>query len=356
VDQGGARVPGRSRSVRTLDDLDRQIIVALQGDGRASWTAIAALCETSVPTVARRVQQLMADNLLKVAVLPNLGSTGPVETFFTRIGCRPGTQLEVAEQLVAREDVRWAALITGSYDIAIELVVNSGPTRYPQTMLELQQIEGVERWYSDLLLHVYKVSHDWYRQLLREDSTPAAVSLCSPDHLDKVDWAILDCLRNDGRAGFKTVADALSLNESTVRRRFERMISDGCASVFTIVPSSLLGLEAETLLWVTVEPAKLAEVAEALTRHRSVRYLGATLDGNSLLCEVIADSTRGLFEFTTETLAQLAGVVGWSASVELLTLKRGFVETPWWRDQHAKHRPPPARPGNAGPVLHGAPP
>jgi DNA-binding Lrp family transcriptional regulator len=342
--------------VRTLDDLDRQIIVALQGDGRASWTAIAALCETSVPTVARRVQQLMADNLLKVAVLPNLGSTGPVETFFTRIGCRPGTQLEVAEQLVAREDVRWAALITGSYDIAIELVVNSGPTRYPQTMLELQQIEGVERWYSDLLLHVYKVSHDWYRQLLREDSTPAAVSLCSPDHLDKVDWAILDCLRNDGRAGFKTVADALSLNESTVRRRFERMISDGCASVFTIVPSSLLGLEAETLLWVTVEPAKLAEVAEALTRHRSVRYLGATLDGNSLLCEVIADSTRGLFEFTTETLAQLAGVVGWSASVELLTLKRGFVETPWWRDQHAKHRPPPARPGNAGPVLHGSPP
>jgi DNA-binding Lrp family transcriptional regulator len=338
-----------------LDDLDRQIIVALQGDGRASWTAIAALCETSVPTVARRAQQLIADNLLKVAVLPNLGSTGPVETFFTRIGCRPGTQLEVAEQLVAREDVRWASLITGSYDIAIELVVNSGPTRYPQTMLELQQIDGVERWYSDLLLHVYKVSHDWYRQLLREDSTPAAVSLCSPDHLDKVDWAILDCLRNDGRASFKTVADALRLNESTVRRRFERMITDGCASVFTIVPSSLLGLEAETLLWVTVEPAKLAEVAEALTRHRSVRYLGATLDGNSLLCEVIADSTRGLFEFTTETLAQLAGVVGWSASVELLTLKRGFVETPWWRDQHAEHRPPPARPGNVGQVLHGAP-
>jgi hypothetical protein len=114
------------------------------------------------------------------------------------------------------------------------------------------------------------------------------------------------------------------------------MITDGCAAVFTIVASSLLGLEAETLLWVTVAPAKLAEVAEALTRHRAVRYLGATLDGNALLCEVIADSTRGLFEFTTETLARLEGVVGWSASVELLTLKRGFVETPWWRDQWAE--------------------
>jgi DNA-binding Lrp family transcriptional regulator len=336
VDHDGARVSGRSRPVRSLDDLDRQIIIALQADGRASWTAVAAQCETSVPTVARRVQQLVADKLLKIAVLPNLGSTGPVETFFTRIGCRPGTQLDVAEQLVKREDVRWASLITGSYDIAIELVVNS-PARYPQSILTLQEIEGVQRWYSDLLLHVYKVSHDWYRQLVTHEVPDPKVSLCSPDHLDKVDWAILDCLRDDGRAGFKTVADFVNLNESTVRRRFERMITDGCAAVFTIVPSSLLGLEAETLLWVTVEPAKLAEVAESLTRHRAVRYLGATLDGNALLCEVIAESTAGLFEFTTSTLAKLAGVVGWSASVELLTLKRGFVETPWWRDQLAEH-------------------
>jgi DNA-binding Lrp family transcriptional regulator len=322
--------------MKSLDDLDRQIIIALQSDGRASWTSIAATCETSVPTVARRAQQLIADNLLKVAVLPSLGSTGPVETFFTRIGCRPGTQLDVAEQLVAREDVRWASLITGSYDIAIELVVNSGATRYPKTILELQQIDGVQRWYSDLLLHVYKVSHDWYQQLLDEvDTLPPKVPLCAPDHLDKVDWAILDHLRDDGRAGFKSIADALDLNESTVRRRFERMIGDGCAAVFTIVPAPVLGLEAETLLWVTVEPAKLNSVAAALTRHPSVRYLGATLDGNSLLCEVIAESTRGLFEFTTETLAKMEGVVGWNASVELLSLKRGFVETPWWRDQLA---------------------
>jgi DNA-binding Lrp family transcriptional regulator len=320
--------------MRPLDDLDRQIVIALQSDGRASWTSIAALCETSVPTVARRVQQLIADNLLKVAVLPSLGSTGPVETFFTRIGCRPGTQLDVAAQLVARPDVRWASLITGTYDIGIELVVNFGSTRYPRTMLELQQIDGVQRWYSDLLLHVYKVSHDWYKQLLDDrDALPPEVPLCSPDHLDKVDWAILDQLRDDGRASFQTIAAALELNESTVRRRFERMIGDGCARVFTIVPSPVLGLEAETLLWVTVEPAKLNTVAAALSRHRSVRYLGATLDGNSLLCEVISESTRGLFEFTTATLAKMEGVVGWNASVELLSLKRGFVEAPWWRDQ-----------------------
>jgi DNA-binding Lrp family transcriptional regulator len=348
VDQNGAGLPGGSlsgRPVRGLDGLSRRIIAALQQDGRASWTAIAALFDTSVPTVARRVQQLIADGLLRVAVVPSLGSNGPVEAFMVRIGCRPGTQFDVAEQLVARDDVRYASLITGPYDIIVELIVESGSARYPNTMLELQRIPGVERWYGDLVLHVYKMNpHDWSRQLLGEaGSVPAGHQMtddleCSPDHLDKVDHAILDLLREDGRASFKTVSDALELNESTVRRRFERMISDGCASMLTIVPAAALGFESETMLTVSVEPAKLNKVAEALTEHRSVRYVAATLDGNSLLCEVIAASTQGLFEFTTSTLANLEGVVGWSASVELLSLKRGFVETPWWRAQLAEHR------------------
>ena len=269
-------------------------------------------------------------------------STGPVETFCASIGCRPGTVLDVAERLVARPEVRWAALVTGSYDIMVELAVPAGPAGYARTILELQTIPGIERWHSDLLLHVHKVSHDWSRQLLDSDDTPYQPSeprLCAPDHLDRIDRAILTVLRDDGRASFRSVADTLDLNESTVRRRFERMAADGCAQVFTIVPAAALGLETETLLTVSVEPAKLNAAAHALAQQRAVRYIGATLDGNSLLCEVIAASTGALFEFTTKTLATLDGVIGWTAAVELLSLKRGFVETPWWRAQVTGHGP-----------------
>lgn len=345
MDQIGTGVPGGrqpGRHVKPMDALSRRIIAALQEDGRASWTAIAASCETSVPTVARRVQQLIADGMVRVAVVPSLGSNGPVETFMVRIGCRPGTQLDVGEQLVARDDVRYASLITGPYDIIVELIVEAGSARYPKTMLQLQQIPGVERWYSDLVLHVYKMNpHGWSRQLLDDPGSANQVAEdldCAAEHLDNVDHAILDLLRADGRASFKTVSDALDLNESTVRRRFERMIGDGCAYVLTIVPAAALGFESETMLTVRVEPSMLNKVAEALSEYRAVRYVAATLDGNSLFCEVVAASTQGLFEFTTRTLANLDGVVDWSASVELLSLKRGFVETPWWRAQLAEHR------------------
>ncbi|WP_442792051.1 AsnC family transcriptional regulator [Micromonospora sp. NBC_01796] len=48
-----------------LDDLDRQIVVALQADGRASWTRIARTCGTSVPTIAHRGQQLLREGLVR---------------------------------------------------------------------------------------------------------------------------------------------------------------------------------------------------------------------------------------------------------------------------------------------------
>jgi len=51
----------------------------------------------------------------------------------------------------------------------------------------------------------------------------------------------------------------------------------------------------------------------------------------------VKPSQDALFGFLTETLATLEGVHGWQASMELLTVRRGFVETPWWRRELEGH-------------------
>ncbi len=323
-------------STNTLDDLDRRIIVALQQDGRSSWTAIADVCQSSVPTVARRAQQLIDDGVVRISVTEELGISGPVESFIVRLGCRPGSPMDVAAQLVQRDEVRFLAAVTGPDDLVFELVVPRGASNYPRMVREMQLIDGVVRWHSDLLLHVYKVAHDWSRQLLTDDGDEVQFSepaFCEPNHIDSTDRQIIAMLKDDGRAGFKVIAASLGLNESTVRRRFDRLRDNGCVTVLTLVPAAALGLESETLMLVQVTPGMIDSVAIELARHRAVRYLAATLDGNALLCEVIAASTSSLFDFVTSVLAKLDGVLGWSASMELLFLKRGFVETPWWREQ-----------------------
>jgi hypothetical protein len=50
-----------------------------------------------------------------------------------------------------------------------------------------------------------------------------------------------------------------------------------------------------------------------------------------LFCEVILPDAGKLHSFLTEDLAWMDGVRSWEAGTELLTFKRGFLETPWWR-------------------------
>ncbi len=325
-----------------LSELDKRIVVALQRDGRASWRAVAEAVGAPVTTVARRGQQLLVDGVVRVAAVPALAADGPYDSFLVRINCKPGGHLAVAAALVENPDVRFVTLVTGTYDVMAELIVRGGAIRYPQLIGELQSITGVERWRSDLILHVYKVSFDWGRQLYGELLGPepgdavigaAQHEECGPEHFDEADRAILKALGDDGRETFQSIADRLGMNESSVRRRYERMRSSRCVDILTLIPSAALGMGAETLLTVTVAPSRLEDVARQLAEYPFVRYLAALLDENALLCEVISPSSTELYGFITGSLAHLDGVQGWTASMELLYLKRGFVETPWWRSQ-----------------------
>lgn len=316
-----------------LDELDRRIVAALQSAGRASWTEIAELCGTSVTTVARRGQQLLRDGIVQVAVVPDINHAGAADLYLLRITCAPGTQTRVCADLAQRPDLRFLALVTGPWDILAELNLRRDESLHQRIVDDIQAVDGVLRCNTDLTLHVYKVAHDWSRQLLT--GSPAEVVTeaheCDPSHFDPVDHKIIDRMRGDGRASFRTVADALGVNESTVRRRFETLQRRGCVRVTTLVPAQALGFESEIILNITVAPRYLDAVARELTKYRGVRYVAALLGRNELLCEVILPTTQDVYAFTTGTLARLRGVQGWTASMILLTVRRGFAETPWWR-------------------------
>lgn len=121
--------------------------------------------------------------------------------------------------------------------------------------------------------------------------------------------------------------------------RDDGQVGRGCAWLLTLVAASALGFESEIILNISVRPARLEAVAHELASYVGVRYLAATLNC-SLICELIMPSTEDVYDFVTEGLGKIDGVLGWATNVELLTLKRGFLETPWWRDVVDAGRPP----------------
>ena len=323
-----------------FDDMDRRIIACLRADGRASWTEIARRCGTSVATVSRRGQRLLAGKTVQVSVVPHRTHPGRNSLFFLRLSCRAGAQPRVVAELAKHPDIRFLALVSGPYDIAAEVCTDTSESLIRQLVTEFQEIDGVDWCETDLILHEYKVAQDWAWQLLVGETAASAVHephTCSETDMDDLDRAIVEVLRADGRAPFSLVAGQVGLDETTVRRRFEAMLTRGCILVQTLAPASALGFTSEVLLDISVEPPRLRHVSEQLTSFAGVRFVAATLRGSSLLCEMIQPSQEALFSFLTETLASLDGVRGWQASMELLTIRRGFVETPWWRRELAEH-------------------
>jgi DNA-binding Lrp family transcriptional regulator len=327
--------PPRARG--PLDNLDKAIVQALQHDGRATWAAIAEQCDASGPTVARRAQALVNDGIVKIAAIPGRGLNGPVESLLLSINCQAGRQLEVAAGLAAHSDIRYVALVTGEADILGELIVPQANGGLAAAILNLQSNPLVARVRADVIVHEEKTPYLWGAPTGQGRSLSREVDGSVRFDLDRIDRALIAMLQQDGRASFSHMAKVLGLDASSLRRRFDRLRALGCFTIVTVIEAAALGLESETFITIRAEPRRLSSISDALAEHHEVRYLAVTLGSSALICEVIAPSTEALYKFLTGTLADLPGVLGWDAFLETLTLKRSYVETPWWRAKTIYH-------------------
>ncbi|MDH5806157.1 MAG: Lrp/AsnC family transcriptional regulator [Candidatus Methanomethylicaceae archaeon] len=71
--------------------------------------------------------------------------------------------------------------------------------------------------------------------------------------LDEVDIKILSILKEDGRAPFTKIANELGLSEAAVRKRVERLKSEGIIKKFTVDID--VGESVQALIMVTVLPS-----------------------------------------------------------------------------------------------------
>ena len=249
-----------------------------------------------------------------------------------QLKCEVGAASRVAHALAERSDVRFLALVTGSFDIVMELIVPS--RRYLGGVLleELPRIEGIKETTTEIVLRNFKMSHDWSRGLLGDASVeldrPAEVSdgvSTKSFTLDVIDLRLYDLLTEDGRRSFSELAAMAGISESMARRRVDSLRARGCLRFATLVEPYLLGYDVECFCWIRVDLSQLEQTATTLADQREVRYLSATIGYSELICEVILRSQDELYDFSTRTLGQLPGVRGADVGIELQTIKRAYL-------------------------------
>lgn len=157
--------------VRPIDALDRSIIRLLQEDSRMPSAEIARRLGVAERTVRARINRLVEDGIVKLVAIVNPSALGYDVTADIFLEVEPGRLEEVAQQLVAMEEVAYVGLTTGERDISIQVFVPSVDALYRFITEKLQRIPGVIGTTTYVVPRVLKWMHTW--SLPSESTAPA---------------------------------------------------------------------------------------------------------------------------------------------------------------------------------------
>lgn len=155
---GGDSRRGPVAPARRVDDLDRQIIEALQENGRESFRAIASRLGVSEATVRARYGRMTGEGILQVVAVTNPLGLGYEQALV-------GLKTSGPPEAVSDEISRWAeadyvVVTAGQFDILVEVVATDRRHLLDLTN-RMRALDGVVSTETFFYLEMWKQLYDW---------------------------------------------------------------------------------------------------------------------------------------------------------------------------------------------------
>ncbi|MDA8291193.1 MAG: Lrp/AsnC family transcriptional regulator [Actinomycetota bacterium] len=317
-------------SAEAFDQLDRQIAVALQVNGRASWRAVARGIDVPERTVARRGQAMVDSGLVKVSTYLDTTRVGHARPLIVVAHTEPGMSFPIGQELAKRADASSVSVLEGTGQLVCMLLPADGAAREELLHRELPSLAGLRDTRVATVLRYFRSGYDWYADGLGERAMAELRTLPSsdPERTDPVelapeDWALVAELARDGRSPISALADAVGLSPPSVQRRLNRLFAEGAIHIRTEIPPKLLGLEVEVLVWIRVSPLEIDTVGRALATHPAVRFCAATTGPTQILLDCLFADENHLYDFLTGYVGAHGASEIANAAVVVAALRRG---------------------------------
>jgi DNA-binding Lrp family transcriptional regulator len=329
-----------------LDEVDRQLLHGLVVAPRASFRVLAGALGVSDQTIARRYRRLAETADLRVTGLIHGPRAGWVD-WMVRLQVAPGSAQRIADTLAQRPDTRWVRLYSGGTEIVCTLQARTPEQRNALFLRGLPGSRHVTGITAQSILHVFSpVAYVTHTRSLTPDQlaalTEAAPEPPQPHWLDQPpalsddgapsgqsetllrpeDDPLLAELTRDGRSPIADLAAATHWHESTVRRRIEELRKAGLLYFDIDFDETVLGINANVMLWLKIEPASLDAAGRTIAAHPEIPFAGATTGATNLAASAIFRDTRELYAYLTTRLADLPGLQSVESAPIIGTFKR----------------------------------
>lgn len=145
-----------TKIVQSLDETDLKVLEIMRKDGRATFAEIAGQLNVSPGMIRQRYNRLVEQGYLKVVAITNPIHRG-LETM-ALIGVRTdGNQmLKVADKIAKLKEVVYLVVVSGRYDIMIEVFCRDNEDLLNFVTEKLYGIDGVRETETFMHLKIVK--------------------------------------------------------------------------------------------------------------------------------------------------------------------------------------------------------
>jgi Lrp/AsnC family transcriptional regulator for asnA, asnC and gidA len=145
-----------NQDLQDLDDIDRAVIESMRKDGRMAFSQIAEQLNVSPGMIRLRYNRLVELGYLKVVAVTNPLMMG--KRTMAMIGVRTDGRkiLEVANQLTAFDEVVYVVVVSGRYDLMIEVFCRDHEDLLNFLTEKLAKVDGVRETESFMHLKIVK--------------------------------------------------------------------------------------------------------------------------------------------------------------------------------------------------------
>lgn len=127
--------------------------------------------------------------------------------------------------------------------------------------------------------------------------------------VDRLDRAIIQRLQQDGRMSSAEIARQLSVAERTVRARIDRLVADKVIRLVASVVPETIGYAVLADVFLEVEAGRVHEIANLIAARPQVGYVGLSTGDRDISIQVHARTVEELYDFVTNDLGTISGVV-----------------------------------------------
>ena len=310
---------------------------------------LAAALGVSDQTIARRYRRLVETADLRVTGLIHGPRAGWVD-WIVRLQVAPGSAQRIADSLAQRSDTRWVRLYSGGTEIVCTLQARTPEQRNALFLRGLPGSRHVTGITAQSILHVFSpVAYVSYSRALSPGQL-AALTESAPEQQSHPQWLdetpvrvadrawipseetetllrpeddpLLAELTRDGRTPVADLAAATHWHESTVRRRLDELRKAGLLYFDVDLDESVVGINANVMLWLKIDPACLEAAGRAIATHPEIPFAGATTGTTNLAASAVFRDTRELYAYLTTRLADLPGLQSVESAPIIGTVKR----------------------------------